>query len=388
MNGPLITPSTRLIASQANFVADLGTLLTDELGVGLVACDLTDEGEILYGPVGGKQAPLKTILNIDGSPRQGNIRKIRIPESRDVEGTAEGRSAFYKDIWAVQKVIEVPLGALLRDHSQMEFDTPAQRDVWMSHIALVGDLSAREFLAENYEKAPEEKARLIKPVAEDLAEVADRMTRFRGDQPNVFLINSAALFAALGEREMDERAVNNFFTAAKILFDSGNFVSAAVLVEKASEIGSRVHDDGEDFSAVSRLDVLQEMRSLAGEAWYKSLDMDFGLSTYPFRLYRGMRSAWNMQDKTGIDNLLERATHLNYARANFANVAEDYLRRAWYATQRFPMTEKDWAFVQRMLDGAAALWIGLGRDDDDVEKLRGIVRSTEKLQVESRKDLP
>ena len=381
MSSISIMPATGLIAAQADFVAQFGTFLADSQRVGLVACDLEDDGEIVYGPVEGRLAPLQPIFNIDGSPRQGNVRNIEIPELKDMRDGESGKSPFYKDVFALQKSIEVPLAPLLRELGRTELHSRDVGDRLVSHIAMVGDMSARQFLAENYDKPPDDKARIIRPIAQDLSNIAERMVEDGRGEPNVYLINSAALFAALGDRESDARAVDNFFAAAKSLFGAGNFVTVAVLAETASKVGDRGTED-EDRAA--DLKTLMEVRTLAANAWYESLDIDFGPETYAFRLYRGMRSAWNIQDKTTIDKLLERASHMNLARADFPKVAADYLRRAWYATQRFPMSERDWVFVRGMINGAAAMWIGQSKSDDEIGQLLQFAKVTEKLGTQSR----
>jgi hypothetical protein len=383
-------PNVGQIVIQTDFINHFGSFLTHEAGVGLMAYDMAEDGEILYGPVDCETEPLQRIVNIDGSPRQQKVRGIELPELKDIEkGDESKRTPFFADVYMLQKAIEVPLASLMKgwsNGSDRGFSSVSDAAAFRKRIEQFGDMTARQFLAKYNGWGAEEKEGIIKPVAEDIHAAAERLAgKEGGTAPYGCLYNSAVLFAALGDIASHERAANNFFAAARWLFARESFVAAAVLAEMAAEVsrskeGVELSPEEEDHAP--KLERLSEFYSLAADAWHKSLETDLTAETYAFRLYRGMRASWSMLNKSKVDRFLKMASHLSLASADFDKAAGDFMRRAWYGAQRYPMGRQEWAFVRDMINRAVSMWIPLNMAPVKVGTALEFARVAEKMDVE------
>jgi hypothetical protein len=350
-------------AAQATFIKDFGAFLADEAGIGLQPCGMTDEGEIRYGRVEEEAEPLEKVFLIDGSPRQERVGGVDIPELKDRVGQVSEGSPFMNEVFALQKAIEVPLRPLMVGMGEKGDQDAEMGAALQKRVALYGHLNAREFLARHYGRGGPESSRIIRIVAEDIAAVAQRLEAGEGNyMPNVFFLNSAVLFAALDEAVPNGLAVDNFFEAAKSLYIQKVFVGAAILAEKAVEVAGR---ESSKPLSIERSNVLH---NFIADSWHRSLEADPSGETFGFRLYRGMHSAWNVQDKAVMGKFLKIASHLSLAEAGFEKAAHDFMRRGWYGAQRYPMTDKHWFVVGDMINRAVAIWIANGMDERTIEK--------------------
>jgi hypothetical protein len=387
-------PDVGQIAIQTSFTMRFANFLTDEADVGLMAYDIAEDGEILYGRVDRGEEPLQRIVNIDGSPRQEMVRGIEIPELHDDRKKDIEETPFYEDVYSLQKTIEVPLGALMTgwsDKSDRAFVSDDAREAFEKRIEMHGGMSAREFLAKYNGWGAEEKRGIIEPIAWDIHAAAERLAEKKGSgnpTPYGCLYNSAVLFAALDDIASHKRAADNFFAAAKWLFVRESFVAAAVLAELAAEVSMSkmgVELTPEEEEHTPNLERFNEFYSLAADAWHKSLETDLTPETYALRLYRGLRDASGIQDKTKMDRFLKMASHQSIAKADFEKAAADFMRRAWYGTQRFPMRSRDWACVRDMINRAVSMWMNLteAMDPATVEAAHEYAREALRIEMDA-----
>jgi len=372
----IIATSAGHAAMQARFVQEFGAFLTDEAKIGLKPYGFSDDGEILYGPMEKEADPLEPIFLIDGSPRKERVGGVDIPELKDARGHEYRDIPFASDVFALQKAIEVPLAPLMTGISDDEKNASAKNIELSRRVAMYGHMSAREFLAEHYGRAGDEKERIIKPVAEDIDAVAQRHKAGEGNyMPNVYFFNSAILFAALGDSASSERAVNNFFEAARSLYVQKYFVAAAAVAEKALEMSQR------DFAEPLGSDGSDVLRTMIADSWHCSLEANPGGATFLLRLYRGMRSAANIKDKAFMGKFLRLASHANLAQADFEKASSNFMRRAWYGAQRYPMDDTRWFIVQDMINRAVVYWISRGVEESVVERAVGFAQRAERIET-------
>ncbi len=371
MNGTPIAPSL----SQAEFAAQLGTFLTHQAGVGLMPYDLRDDGEIVYESMDLPRPQLEPLIRIDGSPRQVRVRGMDIPELRDVREGQKFISPFVTNIFMLQKSMEVPLDGLMSGSLTSYADKFSARNLdghFRARLDRFGGMTARGLLAAHASKSAQERARAIRPVAEDIYEVAQVVRKEDGEPiANAYFYNSAILFAALEGSDCHERAAENFYRAAKSLFGLGNFIAAAILSELAAHVGQPF---------VEAL-TLNKYRSYAANAWDRSIDADPEGENIPLRIYRGMLSSFDLPNKSVMEKLLRKASHLSLAGADVEAAADDFMRRAWYGAQRSDMTDKDWTFVRDMINRALSIWVNTGKDGATLDEAAEFAGTAEDFEV-------
>lgn len=349
--------TSQLATAQAAFISDFGAFLIDEAEVGLQPYGLSDEGEILYGPLEREAEPLEPLFPTDGS------------------------SPFSSEVSALQKAIEVPLRPLMVGVGEKESDDPVPEGALAKRVSLYGHMTARKFLAEHSREGGDESIGIIRSVAKDIDVVAKSLKEGKGNyMPNVFFLNSAILFAALDDVASSRLAVNNFFEAARSLYTQKVFIGAAAMAEKAVEVATR--GSSVPFSAGR----LNELHTLVADSWHKSLEADPSGETYWLRLYRGMRSALHLEDKDFMGKFTRLASHMSVAEADFEKASRDFMRRGWYGAQRYPMTDQYWFSVKNVIDRAIAIWISQGLEEDMVEKAVIFSQTAEQLHAQMKVD--
>jgi len=376
MNGTPITLSIGQISTQAEFAAQLGVFLTHQAGVGLMPYDLKDHGEIVYESMDLPKPQLEPLIRIDGSPRQVRVRGIDIPELHESESGKKLNSPFVSNIFMLQKSMEVPLSGLMTGsltRTMNDFSSRALDGQFKRRLELFGDMTARAFLAAHAARGADERMRAIRPVAEDIFEVARGVREADGESiANAYFYNSAILFAALEGKDCHERAADNFYLAAKSLFGLKNFVAVAILSELAAHVGQ---------SHLNEM-TLNKYRAYAANSWDKSIDEEPGGENIPLRIYRGMLGSFDLPNKSIMERLLRKASHLSLAGADPEAAAADFMRRAWYGAHRTVMADKDWAFVKDMINRAIAMWMNVGKDSATIDIAVGFATIAEDFEVE------